>query len=122
MKQIFTALMVIWLLLIYPLIKYTDFDFIKAFVAGSLISLANITAGYLAIKHGFNKPGKEFLRITIGSMGIRLFLIMVLVFLLLKVFNFDVYGLVISLLLFYFVFMAIEILFLNKKVSTKKER
>jgi len=66
------------------------------------------------------KSNKEFLKLTIGSMGIRLFVIAGVIFLLLKVLNFEIYGLIISLLLFYFVFLGVEVLFLGK-LTTKRE-
>jgi hypothetical protein len=55
-----------------------------------------------------------------GSIGLRLFAIAGLILVLLKFLNFEIYGLVISLLLFYFLFLAVEIAFFAK-LKTKRE-
>ncbi|CUS77461.1 ATP synthase I chain [Candidatus Kryptonium thompsonii] len=114
------AVVVVWLLISYPLFKFASVEFIKSFIVGSLISVINSIIGIFILKQGMAKSNKEFLKLTIGSMGIRLFVIAGVIFLLLKVLNFEIYGLIISLLLFYFVFLGVEVLFLGK-LTTKRE-
>lgn len=114
------AIVFVWLLISYPLFKFANVEFIKSFIVGSLISIFNSIVGIFILKQGIAKPNKEFLKLTIGSMGVRLFVLAGVILVLLKVLNFEIYGLVISLLLFYFIFLGIEIFFLSK-LTTKKE-
>ncbi|CUT03792.1 hypothetical protein [Candidatus Chrysopegis kryptomonas] len=119
-KYVLMAVVVVWLLALYPLFKFASSEFVKSFAVGSLISLINSVAGFILVKRGFERSNKEFLKLTIGSMGVRLFVIAGLILFLLEVLNFEIYGLLISLLLFYFIFLAVEILYLNK-LTTKRE-
>ncbi len=119
-KYVLIAVAVVWILISYPLFKFASSEFVKSFAVGSLISLINSVVGFMLIKHGFGKSNKEFLKLTIGSMGVRLFVIAGLILFLLEVLNFEIYGLLISLLLFYFILLVVEILYLNK-LTTKKE-
>ncbi|MFN3135647.1 MAG: ATP synthase subunit I [Candidatus Kryptonium sp.] len=114
------AVVFVWLLISYPLFKFTSVEFIKSFIVGSLISVLNSIVGIIILKRGMAKPNKEFLKLTIGSMGVRLFVLAGVILVLLKILNFEIYGLVISLLLFYFVFLGIEVFFLSK-LTTKRE-
>jgi hypothetical protein len=120
LKYLGFVVVLFWILISYPLFKFANLDFIKSFIVGFLISLVNSVAGLLIIKRGINKPNKEFLKLTLGSMGVRLFLIAVLILVLLKFLNFETYGLVTSLLLFYFIFLFMEVFFLSK-LTTKGE-
>ncbi|MCS7229559.1 MAG: ATP synthase subunit I [Candidatus Kryptonium sp.] len=119
-KYILISLVIVWALLIYPLARFASDEFIKSFFIGSLISVVNSIIGILILKRGLNRPDKEFLKLTLGSMGVRLFAIAGLILFMLEVLNFELYGLVISLLLFYFVFLGVEVFFLSK-LTTKKE-
>lgn len=120
LKNILIATVLVWLLISYPLIKFASGEFIKSFIVGSLISVVNSIVGIYILKRGITKPDKEFLKLTFGSMGVRLFAIAGLILIMLEVLNFEIYGLVISLLLFYFVFLGVEVFFLSK-LTTKKE-
>ncbi len=114
------AVVFVWLLISYPLFKFANAEFIKSFIVGSLISIINSIIGIIILKRGMAKPNKEFLKLTIGGMGVRLFVIAGVILVLLKILNFEIYGLVISLLLFYFVFLGVEVFFLGK-LTTKRE-
>lgn len=120
LKYLGFAIVSLWILISYPLFKFANFDFIRSFIVGFLISLGNSVLGLLIIKWSINKSNKEFFKLTLGSMGIRLFLIAGLILVLLKFLDFEMYGLVSSLLLFYFIFLFVEILFLSK-LTTKEE-
>jgi len=119
-KYILIVAVIAWILILYPLFKFGNEGFISSFAIGSLISLANSIVGFLVIKHGMTKSNREFFKLTMGSIGLRLFAIAGLILVLLKFLNFEIYGLVISLLLFYFLFLAVEIAFFAK-LKTKRE-
>ncbi len=117
LKYIVFVVVLAWLLLSYPLFKFADAVFIKSFITGFLISFVNSVVGFLIIKHAMLKSDKEFLKLTLGSMSIRLFAIAGVVIVLLKFLNFEIYGLMLSLLLFYFIFLSVEIFVLGKLVT-----
>jgi len=119
LRYIAVVVVLSWVLISYPLFKFANFEFIKSFFVGFLISLVNSVVGFLIIKRGMLKPDREFFKLTLGSMGIRLFAIAGLILVFLEILNFEVYGLVSSLLLFYFVFLSVEIFLLNR-LTTKK--
>lgn len=107
-KYVLMAVVVVWLLALYPLFKFASSEFVKSFAVGSLISLINSVAGFILVKRGFERSNKEFLKLTIGSMGVRLFVIAGLILFLLEVLNFEIYGLLISLLLFISSFLLLK--------------
>ncbi|MEN3038911.1 MAG: ATP synthase subunit I [Candidatus Kryptonium sp.] len=119
-KYILISLVIVWILAFYPLVRFASDEFIKSFFVGSLISVVNSIVGVLILKRSLDRPDKEFMKLTFGSMGVRLFAIAGLILFMIEVLNFELYGLVISLLLFYFVFLGVEVLFLSK-LTTKKE-
>jgi hypothetical protein len=121
-KRIAMLVLLIGVLAAYPLHKTGNPEITIGFITGCLISLASVTAGYLLIEYGIDKPNATFLKIILGGMAGRLILIPVIVVVLVRVFEFHVLSLTVSLFFFYFLFLVVEILFLNKKLALKKLR
>jgi hypothetical protein len=119
-KRITLLVLLIGVLAAYPLHKTGNRDITAGFITGCLISLVSVTAGYLLIEYGIDKPNPTFLKIVLGGMAGRLILIPVIVVVLVRVFEFHVLSLTVSLFFFYFLFLIVEILFLNKKLALKK--
>ena len=120
LKRLIISFLVLWAIALFPILKYSNLSFLTAFAVGSLISFANSIASFVVINRGLSKETKEFLKLTLGSMAVRLFAIAAVIFVLLKFFGLNIYGLIISLFLFYFVFMALEIIFLNSSANKKE--
>ncbi len=117
--QILISTIITFFIAIYPLTNYFSEDIIISVLLGCVISLINVFIGYELIKFSINKPNKVFFKITIGSIGIRIIFIGLSIFILIKFFNVNTFGLVISLFFYYFLYMIIEIMYINKKLLTK---
>jgi len=121
-KQILFTVLIVGVLSAYPLAVYADKQMMYGIIAGCVISVMNILAGYLSIEYAFDRSNTTFLKVILGGMGIRLLAVAAILVILLKVFQVHTYGLVFSFFFFYIVFAILEILFLNKKISLKKTR
>jgi hypothetical protein len=119
-KRILLLVLLIAVLAAYPLFKAGDREITVGFITGCLISLVSVTAGYLLIEYGIEKPNATFLKIILGGMVARLILIPTVVVVLIRVFGLHLISLTASLFFFYFLFLILEILFLNKKLALKK--
>lgn len=106
----------------YPLMLYATVDVRESVLIAALISIINVLAGYTAIEYAFEKPHETFLKVVLGSMSIRLVILASLVIVLIHWFNFHAIGLMISLLAFYVLNLALEIYYLQKKVTLTNRR
>ena len=73
------------------------------------IAFVNFVIGVAIISWGFEKPDKIFYSAFFGGMLVRFVLIFLILFILIKYFNFDRLILVGSLLVAYFAFLGFEI-------------
>jgi hypothetical protein len=105
----------------YPLFVYASTEVAKACIAGAVISLANVFAGYAAIEYSIDKSYSVFLRAVLGGTGIRMLAMLCAILALIKVFRFDAVALVVSLMVFYTLFLILEVMFIQKKMSKKAE-
>lgn len=105
--------------LVYPLSAYAHEEVIESVFASGIASLFNLLLGYIFIELGFDKSNTLFLKIVLGGTVVRLLLLVAVVFVLLKVYQFHSLSLMISLLLFYGLNLVLEIYLLQKKVSLK---
>jgi hypothetical protein len=119
-KRIISLVVLIGALAAYPLFKAGDREITIGFITGCLISLVSVTAGYLLIEYGIEKPNATFLKIILGGMVARVILIPAVVVVLIRIFQFHLLSLTGSLFFSYFLFLILEILFLNKKLALKK--
>jgi hypothetical protein len=119
-KRITLLLLLIGVLAAYPLHKAGSPEITIGFVTGCLISLVNVAVGYLLIEYAIDKPNAAFLRIILGGIAARLVLTPTIVVVLVRVFEFHVLSLTVSLFFSYFLFLVVEIHFLNKKLALKK--
>jgi len=103
----------------YPIANYASAQVTESVVASGLASLINLLLGYVFIELGFHKSNTTFLKVVLGGTVLRLFLLMAIVVLLIKVYQFHSLSLMISLLLFYSLNLVLEIYLLQKKVSLK---
>lgn len=118
-KQIALATVGAALLAAYPMYVWADREMIVGVVTGGAISLVNVLIGYISVEYAFNKPSATFLKVVLGGMGIRLSLIAVTLILLIKVFQIHLYSLISSMIIFYFLYITFEIVFINRKISLK---
>jgi hypothetical protein len=106
-------------LVVAPLAVYTNHDIVRSVVAGGFASLFHLLLGYLFIEYGFEKSNTTFLKVILGGTLVRMFLLVGIVLVLVRVYQFQTISLMISLLLFYVLNLFLEIHLLQKKVALK---
>lgn len=121
LKQVVLTLIVIGILSIYPIQVYASQEVINAIIAGALLTTINVLLGYSTIEYSFGKSTTTFVKYVLGGMGIRLILMISVLFVLVKAFNFNSIALVCSMGFFYIVFLTLEILFIQKKINNKQK-
>jgi len=120
-RQILVALLIIGWLATYPLVKYGNGEMIRAVIAGAVLATMNVILGYAAIEYSIGKSATTFLKFVLGGMGVRLFAMAGVLLLLLNVFGFHVVALVTSLGVCYVVFLTLEIIYIQKRISTRQQ-
>ncbi|HWP82955.1 MAG TPA: hypothetical protein VNN76_09915 [Bacteroidota bacterium] len=103
----------------FPLSAYASPEVVRSVVTGGVIALIHLVMGYVAIETGFEKSHTKFLKIVIGGMGVRLFFMVALFFVLVRFFEYDSLSLTLTLLVLYLVNLGLEVHHLQKRVSTK---
>lgn len=91
----------------------------RSLLGGSAMSLANFLLGFLSVEFAFDKSHTTFLKIVLGGMALRLFLMALTVLVLIKGYDVDALSLMLTLLGFYALNLTLEIVFLQKKVALK---
>jgi len=120
-RQIFLAIMIIGCVGTYPLLKFGTDEIFKSVIIGAILTTVNVLLGYAAIEYSLGKSTTTFFKFVIGGMGIRLFLMAVILFLLIKVFQLHVGALVGSMGIFYMVFLTLEVFYIQKKINSKQQ-
>ncbi|MEP0823551.1 MAG: hypothetical protein HRF44_11945 [Ignavibacterium sp.] len=92
---------------------------VESVLAGAVISLSNFLLGFVSVEYAFDKSHTTFLKIVLGGMVGRLMLMALVVLVLIKLYAFDALSLMLTLFGYYIVNLALEIFFLQKKVSLK---
>ena len=92
-----------------------------ALITGAVLSTANALAGYWAIEYAFDKSFNTLLAAVLGGMGIRIGFLLGSLVVLIKYFEFHTVSLVVSMLSFYVVYLVLEVLYIQKKVSHKHQ-
>ncbi len=107
-------------LAVLPLSIYSSKEIVQSVVASGAASLFHLLLGYLFIEFGFDKPNTTFLKIILGGTFLRMFLLVGVVLLLVRVYHFDALSLMISFLFFFILNLVLEIHLLQKKVALKR--
>ena len=118
-RQVFVALAVVGGLGVYPLLKFGSDEMIRAVIAGAVIATVNVLLGYAAIEYSFGKSTTTFFKYVLGGMGIRMLGLALVLVLLIRMFDFHAGGLVVSMGVLYVVYLVLEVLFIQKKISIK---
>ena len=107
-------------LVILPLSIFSAKEIVQSVVASGIASLIHLLVGYLCIEFGFEKSNTTFLKIILGGSLVRMMLLVGLVFVLVRIYQFHAASLMISFLLFYALNLVLEIHILQKKVALKR--
>ena len=115
-KQVLLALVIVFGLGAYPIITYGDQEILKAVIVGALLTTVNVLLGFAAIEYSFGKSTTTFFKYVLGGMGIRMMVMAGVLVMLIKVFEFNPAALVGSMGALYIIFLALEVLYIQKKV------
>jgi hypothetical protein len=118
-KQVFIALATVALIAAYPLVQYGTPEVLSAASAGAVLATLNVLAGFASIEYSRGKSTTVFFKAVLGGMGLRLLVMALVLVVLMKFLRFHALALVGSLGVLYMVFLALEVLYIQKKVSEK---
>jgi hypothetical protein len=119
LKLVGLVFLAVAIFVVVPLSIFTNRELVRSVVASGLASVFHLLLGYLFIEYGFDKSNTTFLKVILGGTLLRMFLLVGVVLLLVRVFQFQAVSLMVSLLLFYVLNLLLEIHLLQKKVALK---
>lgn len=92
-----------------------------AVVLGAVLATVNVLLGYAAIEYAFHRSYTAFLKAVLGGMGIRMVLVLGVLVVLITSWAVPVLPLTLSLFGFYTVFLTLEVLYIQRKVSDRHQ-
>ncbi len=107
-------------LVIVPLALFSEPEIVRSVVVSGAASLFHLLVGYAFIELGFDKPNTTFLKIILGGTLVRMLVLVGVVFVLIRVYQFHTMSLMISFLAYYVLNLILEIHLLQKKVALKR--
>lgn len=109
------------LITIFYLLNHLDSQLFSSILWGFLISSLNLLLGLLNIKFGIVKSDKSFLIIVFGGLIFRLFLMLGLIIIALKILFVSLNSFIFTTFIYYFYYLMVEIfvLTLNKNLTIK---
>ena len=119
-KQVGFVLGAAWAVGGYPLYRFGSEAVFWSVVVGCGVCTLNVLAGGFTAVWVLDKPQPVFFKVLMGGTGIRLLILGVMFFLIVRFSNIHISGLTGSLFLFYVLFQIIEIRFLVKHLSSLK--
>jgi hypothetical protein len=117
--QVAVVLLCALLLLAYPLAAFASGEVRTAVAAGAALGTVNVMLGYIAIRYSFDKSHSTFLKAVLGGMGLRLLFMLGAFTALIVGFGVQAMALTVSLLGFYAVFMVLEIVYIQRRMTVR---
>ncbi len=117
-KKILYLYLVVYFILF--ILHYTDVIsqlFIISSIYAGLINLINAFAAVKLFNISYKSGASTFMIYNLGGMGIRLFSILIMFVLVIKILNVDKYGFILVFFLFYFISLVFEVIFYLKTVK-----
>lgn len=114
-KLLFVSVTLVSLLIFYLNNKIIN----TSIIVGFLLGLLNVLIGYFFIEYGYNKSIAKFLKILVGGMGLRLLILISLLFFFIKYLNLHIFTFIISLFVFYVIFLIFELVYIEKRLNSK---
>ncbi|HLF13378.1 MAG TPA: hypothetical protein VI932_00630 [Bacteroidota bacterium] len=119
-KQVFLTMSAICVAGYYPLEAWGPPGALSAAVAAGIMATVNVLAGYAAIEYSVSGSMNTFMKFVLGGMGVRLVVMTGALLLLIRVFGFHATALVASLGVFYVAYLALEVIFIQKKLNRRQ--
>jgi cation transporter-like permease len=117
--QVAVVLVCALLFLAYPLTASASGEVRAAVAAGAALSTVNVMLGYMAIRYSFDRSHTTFLKAVLGGMGLRLLFMLGAFIALIAGFGMQPVALTVSLLGFYTVFMVLEIVYIQRRMTVR---
>jgi hypothetical protein len=92
---------------------------VSAVYAG-LLNIINFVTASAAFIWTLKKDNKKFLIFNLGGMGVRLFFLLLGIFILLKFLKIDFYAFILVFFVFYFIFLIVEVYNFHKTMESVK--
>ena len=92
-----------------------SFDFLKSFLLAGVITYINFVSGYFFLKFSDKKSDNIFLILILGGMLLRLFMVLLLVFISLKFLDIKTGVFIFVIFFFYVFYLLVEILYLYRE-------
>lgn len=105
------------ILTILTLIAVSNQIIFKSILIGNFLAFLNFILGLMFVSWGINRPNKQFLASLFGGLLIRLSLLLILLTSTLIFLEINEIVFIFSLLFFYFLYVTIEIFYLNLRKS-----
>ena len=104
-------------LTVLTLIAVSNQIIFKSILIGDFLAFLNFILGLMFVSWGINRPNKQFLASLFGGLLIRLSLLLILLTSTLIFLEINEIVFIFSLLFFYFLYITIEIFYLNLRKS-----
>ena len=117
--RLFTVSVIMLLAALIYMLAAGKNDWRGAIFTSFIINFLNVYAGALILVRNRELEPKKFINVVLGSMVLRMFINLLLIFLCLQVFKFDRLVFVISFFAFYIVLLVLEIMFVTKDFAKK---
>ncbi len=104
-------------LTVLTLIAVSNQIIFKSILIGDFLAFLNFILGLMFVSWGINRPNKQFLASLFGGLLIRLSLLLILLTSTLIFLEINEIVFIFSLLFFYFLYVTIEIFYLNLRKS-----
>ena len=116
-KILYLYLVVYFILFILHYTGVISQLFIISSIYAGLINLMNAFAAVKLFNISYKSGASTFMIYNLGGMGIRLFSILIIFVLVIKILNVDKYGFILVFFLFYFISLVFEVIFYLKTVK-----
>ncbi len=90
-----------------------------ALIVSGILGTINIVVSFIILIYSYDKDIKGFMVNYFGGMGIRLLFLLLIIFLVLKFMQIDIFVFILSLFVLYFVFQTLEIYYIHSYQKRK---
>ncbi len=116
-KSFIVFFAVIVIVLILGFLRILSIQTIYPILFGSFLSILNFVIFLIMFRYSIQKSNKFFLLFSIGGIILRLFIMLVIVFVVLKFLKIDVFGFIFAFFLWYVFFLVFEISIVQSKTK-----
>ncbi len=90
---------------------------LKSIITALILSVFNLVSAFIIARYALKKEGPSFNKIIFGSMVVRYFIVMILVFICLKYMDLDKLAFGLTFLISTFILILAEIFYLNSRAN-----